>query len=312
MTMTKAEARVIDPVQTTYARGYTQPGFVGHVLFPTAEVTTRGAKMIKFGMDAFKQADTARAPGAPVRQHQLGYESDPINLAQHALQAMTPFELQDEAAATLSFDMHRDGLDETLEIIGLSKEVDQATVATTAANYDAAHVDTPAGGDLWTDPGSDPKAQIADGKETVRKKIGRNPNKMVLSPAAFSALDVHPQLFDIIKRSGGNAITAELLARFFDMEEVVVGGAVRANAAGGLTDVWGEGVVMGYVSAPMGGNRRSRRRPSYGYTHQLKNFPAVTETWYDRDFESYKSNVFDEYSVDMVGPDAGYLITSVK
>lgn len=307
---TKAQARVVDPVQTSYARGYTQPGFAGHHLFPKAPVDLRGAKMIKFNKDSFKKAVTARAPGTAVRQHRSGYESDPISIGQHALAAVTPFELQEEAAASLSFDLHRDSLDEVLEIMSLSLEVEQAETALNAAAYDAAHVDTPAGTDLWTDDASKPKTQIEDAKETIRKDIGRKPNVLLLSPTARKALNTHPELFDIIKRSGGNAVTDDLLARFFDIEKVVVGEAVSADAAGGLSDVWGTGAILGFVSPPTGSNRRNRRLPSYGYTHQLKGYPYVTPTRFENGINSHQSDVFDEWSVDMVGPDAGYLITT--
>ncbi|MEN8721864.1 MAG: hypothetical protein ABF335_03145 [Alphaproteobacteria bacterium] len=308
--ITTAEARIIDPVQSTYARGYTQAGFVGDLLFPSVPIATRGAKRIEFTKDSFKRANSRRAPGTPVQQHMMGFEGKPVNLHQEALAAVTPFEHQEEAGATLGLNLHMDGLDETMDILTLSKEIEQATVATTAANYAAAHVDTPAGTDLWTDDASKPKEQISDAKETIRRKIGRKPNTMILSPTAFTALDNHPALFDIIKRSGGNAVTTDLLARFFDMERVAIGEAVEAADDDTLTDVWGNGVVLAFVSPPSGGNRRSRRRPSFGYTHQLQNYPVVTETYWNRGINSFQSDVFDEWSADMVGPDAGYLITT--
>ena len=50
------------------------------------------------------------------------------------------------------------------------------------------------------------------------------------------------------------------------------------------------------------------RLPSFGYTYQLRSHPFVEGVRWDGDIRSWKNNVFDEYSPEIVGADAGVLI----
>ena len=79
MSMNTAQARVVDPVLTNHAQGYKQPKFVGHLLFPSVEVLTRGGKVIEFNKDAFRRHNARRAPGANAAQIDFGYSGKPIH-----------------------------------------------------------------------------------------------------------------------------------------------------------------------------------------------------------------------------------------
>ena len=78
--ITASQARVVDPVLTNHAQGYKQPKFVGHLLFPSVEVLTRGGKVIEFNKDAFRRHNARRAPGANAAQIDFGYSGKPFDL----------------------------------------------------------------------------------------------------------------------------------------------------------------------------------------------------------------------------------------
>ena len=64
--MTPRQARVIDQILTTVARGYKNSAFVGMTLFPYVPVGQRGGRILKFGKEAFRLYETRRAPGGLV------------------------------------------------------------------------------------------------------------------------------------------------------------------------------------------------------------------------------------------------------
>lgn len=306
--MTTDEARLIDPVLTTHARGFRHPDRVGHVLFPNADVPARGMKRLEFNRDSFKRYATARAPGAATRRVQFGYEGHIVALAQQSLEGVVPFEHMEEAAQGPSLDLRREAVNGVLDIITLSREVAQAALATDAAQYPVGHTETLTGTDQWSDPTSDPKSLIADARETIRKAIGVRPNTLVLSPGAFNALEDHPTVAERFKYSGAESVTRDMLARYLGVDTLAVGDAVQADDAGVFQDVWGNSAILAYVP---GHEEQSLRNPAYGYTYQLRGYPAVEVPYTDRNAKSWIVPVTDEASAELVGPDAGFLIQDV-
>lgn len=307
--LTNSSARVVDPVLSQFARGYVQAGMIGRILFPRAYVPVRGFKRVEFGKEGFRLYNTRRAPGTATKRLVFGYDGDPAKLYQHALDGVVPREHVDEAAAGPGIDLQMEASRVVLDAMQLDEEVSQATLATTAANYAAENKVTLAGNDQWDDPDSDPKAVIKDGKEAVRKKIGRDPNVLVISKPAFNALDDHPKLLEKTKYTSSDSVTVELLARYFGVDKVAIGEAVyAASNESAFTDVWGNFAVLAYV--PQGG-QQSVRVPSYGYTYSLAGHPFVEQTRYDADSKSWINGVTDERSAELVGAEAGFLISSV-
>jgi hypothetical protein len=60
--MTPSGARVVDPVLTSIAQGYSNNEMVASALFPTVMTPTRGGKIITFGKEDFMLYASQRAP----------------------------------------------------------------------------------------------------------------------------------------------------------------------------------------------------------------------------------------------------------
>jgi hypothetical protein len=299
------QARVVDPILTDHARGYTNAEFVGRVLFPQVDMPTRAAKRIQFDRASFRRYRTMRAPGAPIGQISFGYEGKAVSLTQHALSAVTPVEHQDEAGAVPGIDIQRENVDLVLAVIATEKEIAQATTARTAASYAASNKVALAGADKFSDETSNPLEVVSDFKETIRSRIGRRPNTLVLGGRVATILKRHPQLREHYKHTTSSTITDEMLRSFFDVAQLAVGDAIYDQEDGTTVDVWGNDLVLAYVP-PTGA--RNMRLPSYGYTYQLRNHPFVEPPHYERGIRSWVNDVFDEYSAELVGADAGALI----
>jgi hypothetical protein len=309
--MTPGSARVVDPILTSIAQGYQNGQMVGCCLFPVVPVDQRGGKIIQFNREDFRLYATGRAPGSNTRRVQYGYLGAPYALEQHSLEGLVPFEIMQDANAVPHIDMGRVAVIKTQNIIQLRNEKAAADIAINAANYAASNKVTLAGTSQWSDysGASDPSKDIEAAKETVRSKIGKRANTVILSPAAFAAVKVHPKILDRIKYTSREYATPELLASLWDVKMVMVGDAIYEDATGNLTDVWGKHVVVAYTEL---GTIADGGLPSYGYTYRLRGYPAVEVPYQDRNAKSWIYPVTDELSPVLAAPLAGFLIQNAS
>lgn len=303
--MNAAQARIVDPILTQHARGYSNAGFVGQFLFPTVSMPTRAAKRIEFDRSSFRRRQTRRAPGARIAQLEFGYEGKPVALHQEALRAVVPIEHQQEASAVPGIDLQQVSVDIVLSVIALEKEIQQAAVARNAASYAATNKLALAGADKWSDGASDPQAQISDAIEVIRARTGRRPNTLLMGASVRAAAKVHPNIRDHFKYTNTAAVSLAMLAEYFDVDAVYSGDAIYDTDDVTTVDVWGNDIILAYVP-PAG--QRSMPLPSYGYTYQLDSHPFVEPSAWDKDTRSWGNDVLDEFSAELVGADAGFLI----
>jgi hypothetical protein len=302
--MNLSQARVVDPILMNHARGYKQDGFIGDLLFPLATMPARAAKRIEFGREAFRRYIITRAPGGEVAQVGFGYEGKPVQLRQRALASVIPIEHMEEAAEVPDLDLQTIGVDTVLAVIALDREVDQATTARNAAAYAASNKLALAGADKWSDPASKPGQAVEDANEVIRKRTGRRANLMVIGAPVAAKLRHHPDVKDRFKHTTSSTINDEMLAQYFNVAKVAVGDAIYDDEAGNSVDVWGNDAILAY--APMTGTPNINI-PAYGYTYHLRNHPLVTPAEWSRKNRSWASDVIDEWSAELVGPDAGFL-----
>lgn len=309
--MNSRQAQVIDPILSTQARGYSNQEFIGTRILPYADIPNRSMKVIRFGKDGFrKYLDTRRAPGAETKRVQFGYASDPVSLKQEALEALVPDEISADARNVPGIDLASVSIRTVQDIIALGREVEIAALVRNPANYDANHKIALAGASKWSDGTSKPKDDIKAAREIVRRSIGRYPNVLTLGPGAFNALDEHPLIRDRFKYTSSESVTTAMLAKYFDVEEVLVGKAValaeNADDTALADDVWGNDALLSY--RPAGGNVLV---PAFGYTYRLTGFPAVEAPYYERGRKSWIYPVTEEFKGYITGAEGGFLFQGV-
>jgi len=310
MTMNPSQVRVIDPILTNVAQGYQHPERVGHVLFPRVNVRQRGGQVIEFGKESFKLHKTRRAPGSHTRRLQVGYEGKPFALVQDALEGMVPWEYMRDANQVPGIDLGTQAVNEVMDILTLALEIEKANLATDADNYPSENTVSLGSGEYWDDydTPSDPAAQVRDYREAVRAKVGLRPNVMVVSAKGFAALAEHPKILERFKYTSSDSITAEMLARLFNLRRVAVGDAVyMEEGSTTMTDVWGNNAVLAYVPPQIS----SRRQPSYGYTYTLNGHPITEEPYNERNQKSWIYPVTYERAPVLSGIDSGYLVQNL-
>lgn len=311
--MNTGQARVIDPILTEVAFGYTNPDRVGRILFPQITIAQRGGRVIQFDKSAFRLMGARRAPGGSIKRVQYGYQSDPIALVQDKLAGTVPYELKEEAMAIPGIDMSAMAVDNAMNSITLIEEYEQAQLALTASNYDSDHKVALTSTAKWSHADSDPGKQMDDYKEAIRSSIGVYPNTLVLSAIAFKAAKRNETIREQFKYTSAQSITLEMLKAYFEVETIAVGSAlsVAENAPDNEdpTDIWGNNAVLAYVPRQA---ERSQGRPAYGYTYTLSGYPQAEEPWYDNDTGCWVYPVTHERRPYLVGATAGFLIADVN
>ncbi|MCF6270984.1 MAG: major capsid protein [Melioribacteraceae bacterium] len=295
--------RIVDPVLTNLARGYSNDGFVANMLFPLATVNKEGGKIPQFTKEAFKIYNTERAIRADSnRINPSVNDSIDFVLAEHDLEY--PMDYREINESALPLKMHATNV--VTEAIALRKEKLAADLAINTANYAATNKIALGAGDHFDEATSDPIGVIDAARSAVRSQIAKNPNVIVIPNSVFTALKNHAAITDKVKYTQHAVITAQLLKQLLQFDALYVASGVYENAAGNLVDIWGESIVMAYVPEAKNGNR-SFYEPSYGYTLQMKNFPIV-DTYDEKGKVKVVRNT-DLFVPKIVGADAGYLIS---
>lgn len=298
---TLKDRRIVDPVLTELARGYTNSDLVASFLFPDVTVKKEGGKIPQFNKEAFKIYNTERAIRAKSnRINPSVHSSIDYVLTEHDLEY--PVDYREETEDALNLKMHATHV--VTDGIALRKEKMAADDAQDLSNYGSSSKVTLAGSDQWDDPTSDPIAVIEDAKHSVRSLIAKFPNIAVLGASSYKSLKQHPKLLDKIKYTEHAILTPQLLASLLDFEKIVVGSAVYEDDDGNLVDIWSDNMILAYV--PNSSGKRSYYEPSYGYSLVKEGSPFVDS--YD---EGKKLTLIRNTSIftsKIVGKDAGYLI----
>lgn len=88
----------------------------------------------------------------------------------------------------------------------------------------------------WNNTGtSKPITDVKAARRRIVSTTGMIPNTLVLGYDVYDALTVHPDILDRIKYTDSSAITEEILARYFDVERVLVSSSIVNTAAEGQT-----------------------------------------------------------------------------
>lgn len=122
----------------------------------------------------------------------------------------------------------------------------------------------------WSDfAGSDPLEDIEQGKEVVLQTTGFEVNTLVMGYHVFRKLKNHPDLVDRIKYTSSDAVTTAIMARYFEVDRILIAKAIKNTAHEGQTGSYGftagSNAWMGYVNPTP-----SIMEPSAGYVFTWK------------------------------------------
>ena len=304
-----SKLRVVDPVLSALALGYSNAAFIGDQLLPFVNLDKEGGKIPRFGKDAFKVYATERALRAKSnRNNPEDVDGIDISLDEHDLEY--PIDYREDAEAAFPLQAH--ATNRVVEGIRLRHEAMVASMTQNPANYPTGNKIALSGTDMFTHADSDPEGVVDDAKAAVRNKIVKEPNTMAIGYLAWRAMKRHPKLKAILSDTRSRLVQLADLREIFEIENIVVGKAVYSTDAGVTTDLWGGNLVLAYVptAAPAAAGDapvRSAYEPSFGYTLRKKGNPVVDTRTEDGKLEIIRNtDIFRPY---MLGAEAGYLVS---
>ncbi|MFP4527293.1 MAG: hypothetical protein ACLFQX_01980 [Candidatus Kapaibacterium sp.] len=305
------ELRMVDPVLTTVAQGYSNPSMVADKLFPFVPVSKMKGKIPVFGREAFVVRDTDRAIRAasnriPPSDIQLvefeTVEKDVEVAIDYLEEEETPdfFKYEQRVAREL----------QDILLLGIEKEA--ADYVQNTANYDASlklEVDALTAWDDYTND-TDPIQVIRQAMSAVRTKIARHPNTMVIGDSAWQTLIQHPDITGRVKYAGVSNVTTAVISELTGIPNIYIGSAVYSADGSSFSDVWSDNVVLAYVDQNEGA-RRSEFNPSYGYIFRREGKPEI-DTYYENGGKIKVVRNTDNYCVKVTAGDAAFLISNVN
>lgn len=301
-----SKLRVVDPVLTNLAVGYTNEQLIADQLMPFVPLDKEGGKIPLFGREHFKVYQTERALRA--KSNRISPEDiGTVDVAMDEHDLEYPIDYREDAES--AFPLQARATDVTTEGIRLRHESMVADIVQNPANYGAGNKITLSGTSQFTNETSDPEGVVSDAKAAVRAKIVKEPNTMVIGYETWRVLKRHPQLKAILSDSRPRLVQLADLCEIFEIPNIVVGRAVKANDAGVTTDIWGDNMVLAYVPNARNG-QRSPYEPSFGYTLRKRGQPVVDTRTEDGKVELIRNT--DIFRPFLLGADAGYLISDTN
>jgi len=310
----EADIRVSQSL-TEYSVGYSNTQFIAELALPRVIERRTNPFAYTWDKDNFLLQDDLRAPATKSNAVTIGLsKGSSFVLQEHALHSDIPIEDYNAAKdADARWDLKRDHTKMVNDMLLLRHEYDVAAAlfnATTFASYTAALT----GNDRWDVVGtSDPVGKVLDAIEAVRQQIGIDANTVIIGKTVFRKLQNHPDILDRIKYGGNTMkpadVTAAALASIFNVDKVLVGGAVyNSNPQGkaaSMTDVWGKYCLVCYVNP-----NPSPMSPSLGYNYYNPDFEKVRE-WYKEEEEAWRVEVKKKYKPMINSAVSGYLYQTV-
>jgi hypothetical protein len=238
--------------------------FVATNLFPEVPVSKQSDKYYVYDKgDWFRDEAEKRAPAT--ESAGSGYRIGTDNYSCEVYAFHKDVDDQTRANADNPINLDADASQFVTQRMLLRMERDWAATCWTTGVWttDLTGVDAnPSTGEFlqWDDASSTPVTDIENAKREVLAITGFMPNVLVLGYDVYVQLKQHPSIYDRLKHTTSENITREILARFFEVDRVIVSQAIvntgnvenDASGADTFSFVFGKQAWLGYVTATPG------------------------------------------------------------
>jgi hypothetical protein len=239
----------IDAALTNVSLAYRNPDYIADIVAPPVAVRKQSDKYFVYDAERerFRRTDDRRAPGTAASEVDFKLSTDNYYCDDHALVSVIPDEERANADPAIQPDIDRTEF--LTDKIDLNKEIVLATRIRTGTDIPG---ETLSGNNQWSDyTNSDPVAAIEAKKATIMSAVQMMPNTLVLPYEVYQQVRLHPKVTDKVKYVTIGVLGADLLARLFEVERVLVPKAFQNVAAKGQTPslqyVWGKDAFLCYV-----------------------------------------------------------------
>ena len=304
--MGRLEELRINAYLSEVARGYSNNSFIAESLFPVINSDLEKVDIFEFNKEAFQVYDTERAIRANSNViSPKGFKKHTTTLTEHDLAYPIDYR-EEEEARKIKLQVHATNV--VTQGLLLKLETQCAALAQDPTKYPATNKIALSGTSQFTHKDSDPVGVIDDAKDAISRQIGQDPNTLVMGQEVWESLKRNESLKGLIANSTNKIVTLDLLKEFFEVENIVIGKAIYANANDEFERVWGNNIILAYVPIL---NARTEYDPAFAYTIRKKDALQIDE--YEKEGNKVRYiRATDIYTPFLVGAEAGYLISNVN
>jgi hypothetical protein len=284
-----------NPILTSLLLGLGQGTFVAEKLFPRLPQALSAISLARLGSERFRRYNLRRAPGTTTKRVEIKYDGTVYSVEQYAVEVPIPREIIRESDESRRLnvgnylDISRMAMVTANDILALDYELDVAALATTSGSYASGHVTALSAGTKWSAVTGTPVTDIRAASDVIRKKIGKRPNKLVLSADAFSSVVGNVEVRGYLPSTQMGPATVDQLKTVFNVAEIVVGEAVWKDATDTGLDVWGNNAILAYSPniGGAGGGDISLAEPAFGFTNVIAGHPFAETPYYENAVKSW-------------------------
>ncbi len=304
-----SHVRLADPVLTNLALGYRNGAFVGQHLLPYVTVPKEGARIPRFGTEAFVVEDDERALFADSNEiTPVKVTSEQVDLVEHDL--AHPIDYREGREADFAYEQY--ALSVVQEKMALNHEKRVVQLVTNETTYGGDNKIVLSGTSQFADAGSDVFGVFDDALEAIANATGYGANQAVIPGDVWKAIKNHPQIVEVMKYRGIKRLTPEDFSDMLGKEHgekinVHIGRArYKAQLSDATAPLWTKDIVLAY--APTGA-QGSFYKAAFGYTPRREGGLFVDK--YDKEGgKVYNVRCTDIHKEYLLMPEAGFLIKS--
>lgn len=307
------------PILTNLMLGMGQGNYMAEKLFPRLPQALSSVLLAKIGNERFKRQNLRRAPGSETKRIEVKYEGKVYGVEQYAVEVPIPREIIREADESRRLnvgnylDISRIAMVTASGILAQDYELDVAGLATLPASYAAGHVQALAAGTKWSATTGTPVTDIRAAKQVIRKKIGKIPNTLGLSPDAHDALIGNPEVRSYLPNTQMGPATMDQLMKIFEVSKIEIGDAIWVDGSDVGQDIWGNNAILAYVPSMGGsGGDISLAEPAFGFTNVIEGHPFAETPYYENSNKSWIYGATFERRPNVATNTAGFLFQNCK
>ena len=284
-----------NPILTSLMLGMGQGNYIAETLFPRLPQALSSIMLAKVGNERLKRYNLRRAPGTATKRIEVKYEGQVYSLDQYSVEVPIPRELIRESDESRRLnvgnylDISRIAMATASGVLAQDYELDVAGVATLAGSYAAGHVLALAAGTKWSASTGTPVTDIRAASDVIRKKIGKRPNKLVLSADAQAAIITNTEVRSYLPNTQMGPATLEQLKTILNVAEIVMGDGIYVDNDDVGQDIWGNNAILAYapnIGGPNGGDI-SLAEPAFGFTNVIEGHPFSETPYFDASTKSW-------------------------
>jgi hypothetical protein len=296
--------RIVDPVLTNLALGYSPNYMIGNKIFPTIKVKSQKGRIPIFGRDSFVLRNSQRAiRNTSNRIPTMDFETIEFNLQERDLEIAMDYLEESETYDLLKYEQKL--TTDLLNLLTLEKEKAIADYVQNPNNFTSdMKLELPSGTDFTSS--EEIINIIKTGISAIRKNISQNPNLIVMGAETLNQLLQNSFILSKTPFTNNLGITLNLLKGILDFENIVIGVSTYSEDGRIFNDIWGNNIIIAYVDKS-DETERSQYHPSYGYIFEKDGMPEI-DSYYENGGKIKIIRATDNWAMKVVCPEAAYLI----